>query len=410
MRRYALAFSLAFCFVATGLAQGTYAGTWDTTFGKMTLTQEGDKVSGHYLMGNERCTVEGKVDKNKLTFAYQEPNASGEGWFELAADGKGFAGKWREQGMSEWGEWIGKRLTSVAVAAAPPPGFSGLWDSSFGRMRLVQDGKNVTGIYSYGGGSTITGTVEGNKLIFKYKESAAEGEGSFDLAADGKSFRGKWKAKGASRMTDWTGTRVVPKAGISWLIVVEARWESSIAEEEYAFGNMLRAFFSRAPRVNVRHRFFTDEASLRRWCGEVAYLAEPAVLVIASHGSAKGPEADGKTVPSKVLGESLRYASNLKLLHFSACDIMKGKAGDEILSAVDKPNRFPVSGYANSVDWAASAIIEFAYLELVLVRGLSPSGAADQLGKLMPFSKDRGVSGSAFGHAAFRLLKPDETK
>src|SRR5262249_10589856 len=145
------------------------------------------------------------------------------------------------------------------------------------------------------------------------------------------------------------------------------------AEEEYAFGNMLRAFFSRAPKVQVRHRFYTDEPSMRRWCGELAYLAEPAVLVIASHGSAKGPEADGKTVPAKVLGESLRHASNLKLLHFSACDIMKGKAGQEIVEAVDKANRFPVSGYATSVDWAASAIIEFAYLELVLTRGMTPS-------------------------------------
>ena len=52
----------------------------------------------------------------------------------------------------------------------------------------------------------------------------------------------------------------------------------------------------------------------------------------------------------------------------------------------------------------------FDQFDMVLVRGMSPSSAADQLGKLMPFSKDRGVPGSAFGHAAFRLLKPEEVK
>lgn len=407
MRRFAISAGFVLVMTSVAFAEGGFTGTWDTTFGKMSLTQTGDKVSGHYQMGAANNSIQGNVEKNKLAFTYEEPNASGEGWFELSADGKSFAGKWREKGTNEWAPWLGKRVSTVAAA---PPGFAGLWRSQFGRLRLVQDGKNVNGCYDYTGGATIAGTLEGKKLTFKYTEPQAEGEGWFEIAADGKSFTGQWRPKGASRWQPWNGTRIDPKPGIVWLVVIEAHWERNIAENEYTFGSMLRAFFSRAPQVQVRHRFFTDEASLRRWCNEVAYLAEPTVLVIASHGSMKGPEADGKTVPARALGESLRYASNLKLLHFSACEIMRGKAGEELIAAVDKGSRFPVSGYATCVDWAASAIIEFAYCDMVLVRGLSPAAAAEQIGKLMPFSKDNGVPGSAFGQAAFRFLKPSDVK
>jgi hypothetical protein len=409
MRHAVISVGLMLAVVPVAFAEGGFTGTWQTTYGRMSLTQKGDKVAGHYETGGVRNSIEGKVEKNKFTFTYEEPGASGEGWFELASDGKSFAGKWRENGMAEWAPWAGKRV-SAAVAAEAPPGFAGLWRTQFGRVRLVQDGKNISGCYDYTGGATIAGTLEGNKLTFAYKEPQAEGEGWFELAADGKSFKGKWKPKSASRWQTWDGSRIDPQPGVVWLVVVEARWESNLAEQEYAFGNMLRAFFSRAPRVQVRHRFFTDEASLRRWCGEVAYLAEPTVLVIASHGSAKGPQADGKTVPARALGESLRYASNLKLLHFSACEVMKGKAGEELLSTVNKANRFPVSGYKVCVDWAASAIIEFGYLDMVLVRGMTPAAAAEQIGRLMPFSKDQGVPGSVFGQASFRLLKPEDVK
>lgn len=292
------------------------------------------------------------------------------------------------------------------LPARATDGFAGLWNTSFGRMRLIQDGNKVTGIYNYAGGSTIEGTVDGNKLTFRYKEPAAQGEGVFELAANGGSFRGTWKASGQSTSQPWTGQRVEPKAGITWLVVVEARWEQSLADEEYTFGGMLKAFFARSSRIQVRQRFFTDETSLRRWCGELAYLAEPAVLVIASHGSAKGVEADGKLMPAKVFAESLRYAATLKLVHFSACEIMKAKSAETIMAGIEKPHRFPISGYKTCVDWAASAIIEFGYLDLVLMRDTAPAKAAEQIGKLMPFSGDS-APGSPFGAAGFRILKPE---
>src|SRR5262249_41097591 len=162
-----------------------------------------------------------------------------------------------------------------------------------------------------------------NRLTFRFKEPEAQGSGMFELAADGNSFKGTWRAQNANRSSAWTGRRVEPKAGLTWLVVIEARWENSLSDDEYTFGGTLKAFVARASGVRGRQRFFSDEPSLKRWCGEVASLAGPAVVVIASHGNAKGVSADGKTVPAKSLAEGLRLAGNLKLLHFSACEIMR---------------------------------------------------------------------------------------
>src|SRR5262249_47111502 len=246
------------------------------------------------------------------------------------------------------------------------------------------------------------------KLALRYREPAAEGEGWFVLAADGRSFAGQWRAKETTKWDAWKGRRAEPVPGRVWLVVVEARWERSLADKEYAFGNMLRAFFARTPNVQVRHRFFTDEASLKRWCGELAYLAEPAILVLATHGSPKGVEVDGKVIGAKAIGECLRHAGNLQLLHFSACQVMKESLAQDIAATAGKSYAFPISGYTTTVDWAASAIIEFTYLDMILSRGMNPRQAADQIGKLLPFSGDKGIPGTVFGGAGFRLHMPSK--
>jgi len=377
----------------------TFTGEWKTTFGPMKLTQTGNKVEGYYLMGTEKCVITGTIDKQRLNFTYKETEATGEGWFELAADGKSFAGKWRVSGEREYGEWVGVR------EAGAPVTFHGLWQTSFGRMRLVQTGDKVEGIYNYGSGATLSGTVEKQKLTFKYKDEA-DGEGWFELTADGQAFKGQWKPAGAKQYQPWTGQRVNPKPGVTWLVIVEANWEGSLADQEYAFGEMLRAFFKRSAAVQVRHRFFRDEAGLKKWCQEVTYLAEPTVLVMATHGTPKGVPVENKVVGGKAIGESLRYASNLQLVHFSACCIMKETVADDIHKALDKGAKFPVSGYKTEVDWAGSAIIEFTYLDMILMRGKTVKAAAEQVEKLLPFSGDKDTPGAAIRAAGFRVLMP----
>jgi hypothetical protein len=381
----------------------TFAGTWDTTFGPMTLEQKDSTVTGYYIFQGAKAKIEGKVEKKKLTFTYEEPGGvKGEGWFELADDGQSFAGKWREAD-GPWQNWEGKR----AQAAKLPTGYAGLWETSFGRLRLVQTDKKVEGIYSYSSVSSLAGTVEGKKLTFTYKEPRDEGEGSFELSDDGQSFQGKWRVKGGETWEEWKGRRVYPKPGVIWLVVIEANWESNLAEQEYSFGAMLRAFFARSANVQVRHRFFSDEAGLKKWCREAAFLAEPVVVSLATHGSPAGASVDGKNVDGAALADAFRYASNIKLLHFSACEMMKDRLAAEMVKSLKKNARFPISGYTTAVDWAGSAILEFTYYDMILCRGMTPSHAADQVRKLIAFAGDKNVPGAAIPAAGFKLMMPD---
>jgi hypothetical protein len=104
----------------------------------------------------------------------------------------------------------------------------------------------------------------------------------------------------------------------------------------------------------------------------------------------------------------LRFAGDLKLLHFSACLVMQDPAVVGRLQEFSRRAGAAVSGYATSVDWAASAIIEFAYLEMILTKGLTPAEAADQVLRLLPFAGDEPIAGSPFPPAGFRVVLPDQ--
>ena len=380
----------------------SFSGEWKTTFGLMQLKQDGDRVTGSYVLDGVRCTIEGSAKDGVLAFKYREPDVTGEGSFKLSVDGKSFAGRWREIGTERFFPWIGVR-TSDKVEEV---GFAGLWDSSFGRMRLVQDKDGVEGIYSLANVSSLSGKVTKDRLVFRYKEPEVEGDGWFELADGGNLLRGKWKADGSDAWREWTAKRIQPQSGVKWLVVVEARWEASLAEPEYAFGDMLKAFFNRAPNVQVRRRFFNDENDFRRWCRETAFLAEPVVLCIATHGTSEGVQVSGKTITSDAIAESLRYSENVQLLHFSACLMMKDQSAEKIMKHLGTRATFPISGYATSVDWAASAVIEFLYFDLILIRGTAPKAAAEQVKILVPTAGDRKVPNAILPPAGFRILLP----
>jgi hypothetical protein len=388
---------------ALSRAQTGFAGQWETTFGSMTLTQDGKKVTGFYLYDEGRSTIEGQVEGRKLTFTYQEPKAEGEGWFELSADGKSFSGKWRERFQKEWGEWKGTRV------AAAPVGFGGVWKTSYGSMRLVEKDGRIIGMYGAGGLSTVEGKVEGKQFTFRYREPTVTGEAVFDLSADGKSFTGKWREDGKKDWAAWRGTRVEATPGRRWLVVLEANWEADLREQEYTFGAMLRAFFARSDKVQVRHRMFNDPATLTKWCREIAYIPEPVVLSIATHGTPQGATVDGKTIGAKALAEGLRHCDNIKLLHFSACLMMKDRLASEMIAALDSRVAFPISGYTTSVDWAASAIIEFMYFDLILMRNQGALEASEQMLKMIPLAGDKRIPGAPIPSAGFKILTPPAT-
>ena len=273
-------------------------------------------------------------------------------------------------------------------------GWDGIWDTSFGRARLIQHGARVHGFYECGGPSEIDGVVRVDRLEFRYREPNVSGTGHFQLAEDGRAFSGEWRPDGESKWSPWNGRRIEAQPGITWLVVFEAHWQRSFAEGEYAFGHMLRELFARSSGVRVRQRFFGDEASLDQWCRELLVLPEPAIVVIASHGVAEGLSVRGKVIDTKKVFDSLRYAANLKLLHFSSCLVGLGR----------ERAPFPVSGYATSVDWGASALLEFTYLDLILNRGMDPATAAAKLPLLVRYAGDSAPRGSPYPAAGFRFF------
>jgi len=361
----------------------------------MTLTQVGDRVTGTYVMEGVTGTIEGTLKDGVLSFKYRELDTTGKGSFKLSEDGGSFAGRWREDGSERIHPWVGQRSSQHAEGKD----FAGLWDSRFGRMRLVKDGARIHGIYSLASVSSLSGKVvkeKGNRFVFRYKEPDTEGEGWFELVDGGESLRGQWKPDGSETWREWTATRIQPQRGLEWLVVVEARWESSLADQEHAFGDMLKAFFNRSSNVQVRRRFFNDENDLRRWVRETAFLAEPVVLCIATHGNTKGVEFSGETISPETIAASLKYSGTVQLLHFSACLMMKDRAAEKIMKQLGSQAEFPISGYATSVDWTASAVIDFLYFDLILSRNTAPEKAAE-----------RRIPKAVLSPAGFRTLTPN---
>src|SRR5262249_5673992 len=117
-----------------GFIMNDFSGRWFTTYGPMNLTQSGARVQGTYGPPGMENAIEGTVKDGTFRFRYREPAAQGEGWFVLERYGK-FSGQWRQDGVEQWGAWLGQR------------GFDGIWDSTFGPLRLVQDQDRVWGTY-----------------------------------------------------------------------------------------------------------------------------------------------------------------------------------------------------------------------------------------------------------------------
>lgn len=371
----------------------TFAGHWLTTFGPMVLRQEGQRVQGFYELAAGRSEIAGEVKNGKLHFRFKEPGATGEGWFEMPRFGR-FVGQWRPDGGDRWSPWVGYRE------------WDGVWDTSFGRMRLIQEENRIFGFYEGMGHSTVAGRREGGHFVFTYQEPKAQGEGWFELSPDFRAFQGQWRVTGQPDWFPWFGRRLTAIPGQIWLAVIEAHWQRNLADVEYSFGAMLREFFARLPHVHVRHRFFDNEEGLQRWCRELIYFPEPVVAVVASHGSPQGLTVFGHLIDSRVLIDSLRHADNVVVLHFSSCLVMQGGAAGEFASSLQQQVPFPISGYNVSVDWAASALIEFNYLDMILSRGLSPQEAAAQITRLIAYAGDSVPEDSPYPAAGFRLFLP----
>src|ERR1044071_2141602 len=166
----------------TRAAGASFSGDWESTFGLVHLEQVGDSIRGKYGIGGGEASISGLIKGKRLMFKYKEPTATGEGWFELSADGSKFSGQWKQDGSNRWMPWEGKRAGGIV-----PDSFAGLWRTDFGHMRLWQSDEKVHGVFELGGKSKIEGKMSGRMLKFNYEQTDGEkGEGSFELAEIGR--------------------------------------------------------------------------------------------------------------------------------------------------------------------------------------------------------------------------------
>ncbi|MBY0555428.1 hypothetical protein K2P97_12925 [bacterium] len=298
-------------------------------------------------------------------------------------------------------------IFSLPALTADQKSFDGVWQTTYGRMRLVNlKADQIEGVYAYQTLSQIKGSVNKNKITFTYTETNAKGEGWFVLADDGLSFEGEWRQSGLDKWTKWSGKKITASPGINWLIVLEAGWENSLEQKEMSFGDMLKTFFAHNQYVSVRHRYFSDEKTFIRWLNEVIFIPEPVVVTVAAHGMPDGVPVNERTIGAKTIANNLAYATSVKLLHFSSCLIMKENFGKEIIKNLNSKTKFPVSGYKTTVDWIASAVFEFMYFDLILNRDLDVKSASSTVTKLMPFGDSKQISGSPFKSMDFDILLP----
>jgi hypothetical protein len=99
-----------------------WSGTWDTEFGRMTLTQSGSSVEGTYTYDDGHLT--GTVSGNVLNGRWDEaptrtgPDDAGPLQFTLSSDGRSFTGTWRYDGDDPS---VVRLWNGTATGAPPPP-------------------------------------------------------------------------------------------------------------------------------------------------------------------------------------------------------------------------------------------------------------------------------------------------
>lgn len=93
-----------------------WEGTWDTTFGIMTLTQSGDFVMGSYSF--QDGVITGTVSGRTLTGTwsegptYEPPDQAGDVILTISGNGTAISGKWRFGTSGDWaGEWSAVKIS-----------------------------------------------------------------------------------------------------------------------------------------------------------------------------------------------------------------------------------------------------------------------------------------------------------
>ena len=380
------------------------AGRWHTTYGTLDLNTTGEAVTGTYDIGSIRGVLKGSI----LSFRYVEAQMKGVGEFTFTKDGQAFEGKWKPDGDDErWRTWNGQRGGSASQ-------LNGLWEFEFGRLRLAVKEKEAVGIYRMGPSTaTFSGKFDGGRRIdFEIQENGkSSGRGWLQLSKDRQELLGAWKSEDSKAWLVRPGKRVPRSPQKTWLVVLEINWEADLEESPYVFGNMLREFFKmpQSRHVEFRHRVFHDLDDLQRFTQDIAFLPGRAVLVLSTHGSPKGMEVVGDLIDAQELASCLSGVSNIDVLHLSGCSMMNGEFAKNVqqrlgIWAMD------ITGYTTLVDWDASALADFTYLSLLLVKGLDTREAVSEAIRASPFLGSEPTASTVFEPLGLKVLSGSNRK
>ena len=196
----------------------SWAGTWNTSLGTLTLTQEGKDVAGVYRNAQTQLNFKGTASGRSM---------SGE-WVPMLGDHLGlnvtnispncssFDGTLSTPSIKTWSGTLAQpaappTATAAATSTATPRvcNWTGTWDTAYGALTLTQSGTTLTGTY---GANKLNATVTGSSANGKWSTASASGSLQFTMAAGCNAFTGTWGyGTASSGAGDWNGTRTTTK-------------------------------------------------------------------------------------------------------------------------------------------------------------------------------------------------------
>ncbi len=194
---------------STLFAQGPCQGIWQTTFGELRLRQVGTEVVGDY---DKHGTIIGKYNASSGQVKGQFTYGNKKGHFTWTIKNGQLDGKWGYKNKPAKNQWTGKRVTAQTGEIKSHP-WSGVWDTNYGQLRLLQRGGIVEGLYNKGDAKITKAeyNVRTKKLKGTFDNNGRKGNFEFTLSGLGTaqpSFKGKWAWGDATPKQAWNGKRV----------------------------------------------------------------------------------------------------------------------------------------------------------------------------------------------------------
>ena len=223
------------------------AGTYQTDFKTLILTNDGKYVTGVYENGNG--SLQGVLEEHVFSGNWTNRGSGNKGKFSFVfnTDYSEFKGKWgynndvlsrkwdgkktydavpsgslnskmsglsfNKQNKPESDNPSGKKLTGGVYSSTSKPisgnaKIEGAYKTTFKLLNLKIDGNNVTGLYENNNGS-LSGKLIGNTLSGSWDNKGSKKQGKFEFvfSNDFSSFTGKWGYNNDPLTRTWNGNK-----------------------------------------------------------------------------------------------------------------------------------------------------------------------------------------------------------